>query len=58
MTTPLRKPHPTLVSFEFRGFEFEESSEINPPNPCSDIVVRQILPHFASETLLTVYGTN
>ena len=46
MTTPLRKPHPTLVSFEFRGFEFEESSEINPPNPCSDIVVRQVLPRW------------
>jgi hypothetical protein len=44
MTTPLRKPHPTHVSFEFRGFEFEESSEINPPNLCSDTVVRQILP--------------
>ena len=58
MTTPLRKPHPTPVSFEFRGFEFEESSEINPPNPCSGIVVRQVLPRLASETLLTVYKTN
>ena len=46
MTTPLRKPHPTLVSFEFRGFEFEESSEINPANPYSDIVVRQVLPRW------------
>jgi hypothetical protein len=51
MTTPLRKPPLTLISFEFRvpGFEFKKSSEINLPNLGGDIVVRHILPRIAAE---------
>ena len=55
MTTPLRKPHPSLVSFEFRvsGFEFEKSSKINPPSPCGDVVARPMFARLASETFLS-----
>jgi hypothetical protein len=55
MTTPLRKPHPSLVSFEFRvsGFEFEKGSTINPPSLCGDSVARQIFARLASETFLS-----
>ena len=55
MTTPLRKTHPSLVSFEFRvsGFEFEKSSKINPPSPCGDVVARQVFARLASETFLS-----
>ena len=54
MTTLLRKPDPSLVSFEFRvsGFEFEKSSKINPPSLCGDVVARQILPRLAAEIFL------
>ena len=55
MTTLLRKPDPSLVSFEFRvsGFEFEKSSTINPPSPCGDIVARAMFARLASETFLS-----
>jgi hypothetical protein len=55
MTTLLRKPHPSLVSFEFRvsGFEFEKSSTINAPRPCGDIVARAMFACLASETFLS-----
>jgi hypothetical protein len=53
MTTPLRKPHLSLVSFEFRvsGFEFEKGSTINCSTLCGDIVARQIFVRLASGTL-------
>jgi hypothetical protein len=35
MTTPLRKPHPSPV-----GFEFEKSWKINLPIPGGDVVAR------------------
>ena len=43
MTTPLRKPHPSPVGFEFRvpGFEFEKSWKINLPIPGGDVVAAQ-----------------
>jgi hypothetical protein len=49
MTTPLRKPHPSLVSFEFRvsTFEFENGSTL-----CGGIVTRQIFVCRASGTFL------
>ena len=55
MTTLLRKPHPSLVCFEFRvsGFDFEKSSTINPPRPYGDIVARAISARLASETFLS-----
>jgi hypothetical protein len=55
MTTLLRKPHPSLVSFAFRvsGFEFEKSSTINPPRPGGDIVARAMFARLASETFLS-----
>jgi hypothetical protein len=54
MTTPLRKTHPPLVSFELRvpGFEFEKSSKINPPSACGDVVARAMVARLASETFL------
>ena len=54
MTTPLRKPHPFPVGFEFRvpGFEFEESSKINRPIPGGDVVPRPRLARLAAETFL------
>ncbi len=54
MTTPLRKPHPSPVGFEFRvpGFEFEKSSKINPPIPGGDVVARPMLARLAAETFL------
>ena len=55
MTTPLRKPHRSLVSFEFRvsGFEFEKRSTINSPTLCGDSVTGQIFVCRASETFLS-----
>ena len=55
MTTPLRKPHRSLVSFEFRvsGFEFEKRSTINSPTLCGDSVTRQIFVCRASEKFLS-----
>jgi hypothetical protein len=55
MTTPLRKTHPPLVSFEFRvsGFEFEKSSKINPPSPGGDVLARAMFARLASETFLS-----
>jgi|GEM_PF-947377 hypothetical protein len=55
MTTLLRKPHPSLVSFAFRGsgFEFEKSSTINLPSPGGDIVARAMFARLASETFLS-----
>jgi hypothetical protein len=55
MTTPLRKPHPSCVSFEFRGSgcEFEKSSTINLPSLCGDVVARQIFVRLAAETFLS-----
>jgi hypothetical protein len=52
MTTPLRKTHPPLVSFEFRvsGFEFEKSSKINPPSPGGAVLARAMFARLASET--------
>jgi hypothetical protein len=52
MTTPLRKTHPPLVSFEFRvsGFEFEKSSKINPTIAGDDVLARQIFVPLASGT--------
>jgi len=54
MTTPRRKPHPCLVSFQFRvpGFEFEKSWKINFPIPGGDVVARPMLARLASETFL------
>lgn len=54
MTTPLRKPHPSPVGFEFRvpGFEFEKSWKINLPIPGGDVVARPMLARLASETFL------
>jgi hypothetical protein len=54
MTTPLKKPDLSLVSFEFRvsGFEFEKSSTINPPSSCGDVVARAMFARLASETFL------
>ena len=55
MTTPLRKPDLSLVSFEFRvsGSELEKGSTINPPSLCGDSVARQIFARLASETFLS-----
>jgi len=55
MTTPLRKTHPPLVSFEFRvsGFEFEKGSKINPPSPGGDVLARAMFARLASETFLS-----
>ena len=54
MTTPLRKPHPSLVSFEFRvsSCEFENGSTIHSPTICGGIVTRQIFVCRASGTFL------
>lgn len=55
MTTLLRKPNPSLVSFELRvsGFEFEKGSKINPHSLCGDLVGRQIFVCLASGTFLS-----
>ena len=55
MTTPLRKTHPPLVSFEFRvpGFEFQKSSKINPASPGGDVQARAMFARLASETFLS-----
>jgi hypothetical protein len=47
MITPLRKPHPSPV-----GFEFEKSWKINLPIPGGDVVARPRLAHLALETFL------
>jgi hypothetical protein len=55
MTTLLRNPHPSLVSFEFRvsGFEFEKSSTIDPPSSCGDVVARAMFVRLASESFFS-----
>jgi hypothetical protein len=55
MTTPLRKPHASLVSFEFQalGFDFGKGSTINSLTLCRDIVARQIFVRLTSGTFLS-----
>ena len=55
MTPPLRKPHSSRVSFEFRGSGFgsQKGSTINPPSPGGDVLARAIFARLASETFLS-----
>jgi len=53
MTTLLRKPDLSLVSFEFRVSSSKKSSKINPASPGGDVLARAMFARIASETFLS-----